>query len=59
MIPAGPEIEALHMPVLAVVVVPADNIILVRVRLLSDTIVEAEYPVRLLDLPHLRLDNGP
>jgi hypothetical protein len=49
------EIDALHTPVLAMVKVPADDVILIRVRLFSNTIVYNDHPIDLLNLPHIRL----
>jgi len=41
------------------VVVPADNVVLVRVWFFSNTIVNNHHAIVLLDLPHMRLHNLP
>jgi hypothetical protein len=53
------EIDALDAAVLAMVVVPTDDRVLVGMRLLSKAIVEDDYPVFLLDLPYIRLHDLP
>jgi dihydrofolate reductase len=39
--------------------VPADDVILIRVRLFSNTIVYDDHPIDLLNLPHIRLPHLP
>jgi len=59
MIQTRHEIDALHAPVLAVVVVPTDNIFLIRIWLFGYRVVNDDYSVFLLDLPHIRLHYLP
>jgi hypothetical protein len=59
MIQAGHEIDPLHAPILAMVIVPANDVILVRVGLFSDAVIKDHHPILLLDLPHIRLDRLP
>jgi hypothetical protein len=53
------EVDALHPPVLAVVVMPTDNIVLIRVRLFRNTIIDDDYSICLLDLPYIWLHDLP
>jgi len=59
MIQTRHEIDAFDAAVLAVVIMPADDFVLVGIRLFSDTIVNDEHPIVLLDLAHIRFDDLP
>src|SRR5205814_2280409 len=59
MIQARDEIDAFHTPIVAVVVMPADYLVLVSVWLFGNTIIDDKHPVVLLNLPHIRLHNLP
>ncbi len=53
------EVESLdHLPA-AVVVMPADDVILVRIRFRGNAIVQNQHAVRTLHLPHVRFDHPP
>src|SRR5258708_5449761 len=53
------EIDAFDTAILAMVIVPTDNFILVGIRLFSDAIVNDDYPVVLLNLSHIGLNYPP
>jgi len=53
------EVEAFHVPVLAVVVMPADAVVLVGIGLLRAAVVNDDHPILLLDLPYIGLDHVP
>ena len=55
----GQEIDALDAGTCGVVVVPADQLALVGVRLVGDAIVHDQHRVFALDLAHERLDDLP
>jgi hypothetical protein len=42
-----------------VVIVPADDVVFIGVRLLSDAIIQDEHAIVLLTSPHVRFDNLP
>ena len=53
------QVEALDRPVLTVIVMPTDQVILIRMRLFLDRIIYKEYAIGLLDGAHQRLDLLP
>jgi hypothetical protein len=59
MIETGDEIDTFDASVLAVVVVPADDVVLVGVGLFGDTIINDKHPIGLLDLAHIGFDDLP
>ena len=59
MIQARHEIDAFHAPVLAVIVVPADDLVLVGVRLFRKTVIDDEHAICLLNLSHIRFHKLP
>jgi hypothetical protein len=58
-IEATHKVNALDRTTLRMIVMPADNLVDIRVRLFGNTIVNNEYPFRTFDLAHMRLDDPP
>ena len=59
MIQTRHKIDAVEASFLAVIPVPADNVVLVGVRLLCNTIVNNQHSLFVLNLAHIGLDNAP
>ena len=53
------QVEALDRPVLAVIVMPTDQIVLIGMRLLLDRVIHNQDLIILLDVAHQRLDGLP
>ena len=59
MIQTGHKVDAFNTAILAVVIMPTDDRVLVGVGLFGNTIINNHDPLVLLDLPHIRLGDGP
>lgn len=59
MVQCGKKIDALDHPVFGMVIVPADDIVLVGVRLFCDTVVKDQHTIIALDCTNVWLDPLP
>src|SRR5712692_1884084 len=59
MIQARYKIDAFDAAVVAVVVMPAEYLVFVRVRLFSDPVIDDEHTLFPLDVPHIGLNDLP
>ena len=59
MIQTRHEINAFDAAILAVVIMPAHNVVFVGIRLFSDTIINDDHAIVLLNLDHIRFDDLP
>src|SRR5574341_1620730 len=59
MIQGAHKVNPFDISSFGMVIMPADDLVLVRVGLFSNTIIEDEHPIVLLHCSHVRLDHLP